>query len=422
MISFANPFWLYGLFGLLIPIGIHLLSRKEGKTIYIGSIRHLTDSDTAQFSSIRLNEFLLLLLRILLITIVVFILAGFSFNSKGNQSKQWLLIEKGIERDKAYSQTIDDLSSKGFEVRSLSDDFPVLSDSGSISPTKNYAELIHSLPSFVDTAVIMTYSYASAFKGEKPSLPRHVSWLTVDPPPVKIATNAVESGVDSVAVRVLTSNAFGSEFSNTTLAKSAFNKFPKTDTLEVNARDTINISIYASESFGYDSKIIQAALQAIANRTPHYLKIASQSKATEISPQTDFLFWLAEEPAPKTKVLLGYSRCTNTDLPLLLSSEHAVRFCPDLNFDWIITQHLTEENVLNESFTSTLATLILPSVDSKSFASFDHRILAADAVFSKSEVTRTHSSTERETKEPELAVLLFVVLLTERFIAYKRKQ
>src|SRR5687767_7801250 len=100
MIQFSNPMWLWGLSALLIPIGIHLLSRKEGKIINIGSVRHLRETDTARFSSIRLNEILLLVLRCLLLTLLVLLLAGTKVSVKGLSDRQWLVIEKDIEKEK----------------------------------------------------------------------------------------------------------------------------------------------------------------------------------------------------------------------------------------------------------------------------------------------------------------------------------
>ena len=52
-----NPIWLWGLTGLMIPVGIHLLSRREGKIIKIGSIRHLDETNSKQnFHSVYFRE------------------------------------------------------------------------------------------------------------------------------------------------------------------------------------------------------------------------------------------------------------------------------------------------------------------------------------------------------------------------------
>ncbi|NBP69377.1 MAG: hypothetical protein EBU52_11590, partial [Cytophagia bacterium] len=49
MITFSNPAMLWSLLGISIPIAIHLLSRKEGKVIPLGSIRYLEESPSQQF-------------------------------------------------------------------------------------------------------------------------------------------------------------------------------------------------------------------------------------------------------------------------------------------------------------------------------------------------------------------------------------
>ena len=42
--SFAHPLYLWTLLGLLVPIAIHLWSKKEAKTIKIGSVQLLSES------------------------------------------------------------------------------------------------------------------------------------------------------------------------------------------------------------------------------------------------------------------------------------------------------------------------------------------------------------------------------------------
>lgn len=70
--NFTQPLFLWTLAGAFIPIAIHLLSRKEGKVVKVGSLRHMEESNTSRFKSIRLNETLLLLARCLMITWLAF--------------------------------------------------------------------------------------------------------------------------------------------------------------------------------------------------------------------------------------------------------------------------------------------------------------------------------------------------------------
>src|SRR3990170_3028711 len=111
--QFTNPIWLWALTGLLIPIGIHLLSRTEGKIIKIGSIRHLEATSTKRFKSIRLNELILLTLRCLLIIAFALLLSGLHLPGVEKKSK-WLYVEKGLLHDPEFSFVIDSLRENGF--------------------------------------------------------------------------------------------------------------------------------------------------------------------------------------------------------------------------------------------------------------------------------------------------------------------
>src|SRR4051812_18737531 len=103
----ANPIFLWCLAGLAIPLTIHLLSRKEGKIVKLGSIRHVQESSTRQFRGIRLNEILLLVLRSALIVVFTLILSGLLF--PGARSTKWVVVEKGLEAQPRVTAAIDSL-------------------------------------------------------------------------------------------------------------------------------------------------------------------------------------------------------------------------------------------------------------------------------------------------------------------------
>lgn len=70
----ANTLYLIGLLGLLIPITIHLWSKKTRKKISFGSLQFLQATETTTMKTIRPNDLLLLILRIIIVTLVVAIL------------------------------------------------------------------------------------------------------------------------------------------------------------------------------------------------------------------------------------------------------------------------------------------------------------------------------------------------------------
>ena len=428
MISFANPIWLYGLLGLLVPIGIHLLSRKEGKTIYIGSIRHLTDSDTAQFSSIRLNEILLLILRLLLLTVLVFILAGFSFNLNTNDKKRWLVIEKGVEKEEQYKPLLDSLNTNGFEIHWLTSGLPKFKDSTTSVDELSYYKLLTDIELQADTAVVLSYGYANRFKGEKISLPAKVKWLSVEPRESSIVVQAVQIKGDSVITRLMNSNSTGTAFDYKRISNNNFEQVAKVDSLQLDSNDTIEIAIISDAEFDYDKKIIMASLRAIANNIPQKFNVLSFSKSEEFSGYPDFVFWLSDEQCTvKEATVIGYSMCNNSNLPVLISNEEVSKCTPIDNFDWIITKRLNEENALAESLSFQLAKILLknlPIYQNHKVAYADKRSFTAEAAFDNTSTTerRLPAKTVSAETEPPLFIVLFLLLIVERYVAFKRNQ
>lgn len=99
--SFANPIWLWGLFALLIPLAIHLLSKKQTQVLPFGSIRFLRESASSQSRSIQLSDVLLLILRLLLFILIITWLAGWISPEK-REKQNWLILGEGIDLPEAY--------------------------------------------------------------------------------------------------------------------------------------------------------------------------------------------------------------------------------------------------------------------------------------------------------------------------------
>src|SRR5690349_19974678 len=162
---FTNPIALAALAGILVPLAIHLLSRKEGKLIRIGSLRHLEETSTRQFKSIKLNEMVLLILRSLLIVWLSLLLCSIYLAAPSSGSG-WLLVEKGLYSDPGVQQLSDILKRQQYEVRSLSDGFPLIEDSIT-GQANNYFKLLHDLKNNKShgNVVIVSGSRIAAFKG-----------------------------------------------------------------------------------------------------------------------------------------------------------------------------------------------------------------------------------------------------------------
>jgi hypothetical protein len=218
--TFANPSYLWALTGVAIPLGIHLLSRKEGKVIRVGSIRHVEESNTSQFKSVRLNEILLLLLRMLLITLLALFMSGAQCSGPAS-TKKVAYVERGINAD----------SLKGYEVREL--------------PEGSYWSFVEDLNRSQSETVVISYSKIENFTGQRVSLNDNIRWITAEPSSKEYEALAWRTG-DSVFVRNARSDQQVTSFSTSM-------KMP--DSIRIIEPHTVSIKT--------DNEIVMAALDVL---------------------------------------------------------------------------------------------------------------------------------------------------------------
>jgi hypothetical protein len=129
MMKFGNPFFLFGLFALIIPIIVHLFNFRRFKKVYFSDISFLKEIKEQTQSKNKLKHYLVLLSRLLFITalvlafaqpyipfsnqikngnklISVFIDNSFSMNANGAQGRLLDVAKKAaIELAKGYKET-----------------------------------------------------------------------------------------------------------------------------------------------------------------------------------------------------------------------------------------------------------------------------------------------------------------------------
>jgi hypothetical protein len=418
--EFANPTWLWGLTGLLIPVGIHLLSRKEGRVVHIGSLRHLGESTTAQFKTLRLNEILLLLLRCLLLLLIVLWLAEMNFPSLTKSKSYWLVIEKGIEEIKIIKPLIDSLQQHGFESHILTESFPFIKDSSNLKPVHDYWALAEDLNSKnLDSIIIISYNRAENFRGERIGFPNKIKWINVEPTPQTRVIEATQISNDSIYVRKGNFNKevtfFETEKTNSNLPLKEIN---------ITKQDTITISIVADEKYEYDAGIIKASLQAIQNSTPNkiIIKIDNEEKSEENN--CDWLIWLSDKRVKKSKSkVIAFRNCTHQNLTLLMSATEASFECERIqNIEWVLTKRLTIDAVLKENFAVNLASIILPTSNKTLAANFDQRVMPEKMLWSALKSRALNLNSNKHIDQNYLILLALIILIAERMIAYKRNQ
>ncbi|CAN5454882.1 hypothetical protein BH09BAC3_BH09BAC3_15050 [soil metagenome] len=404
--QFLNPIFLWGLLGLFIPIGIHLLSRKEGKVIKLGSLRHLQETSTKQFKGIKLNELVLLSLRCLLIVIFCSLLSGLYWNSSG--TKKWILVEKGIESQN--NVLLDSLKDQGYELHWLSRGLPslTLKDTSGFTSEISYTQAIEDLNKRqVSEAIVFAKNNPTKFAGPRTSLPPGIRWISVASEPQDYTLFKLQFKTDSAVVRK----------GHTDYAQTAYadEKIGNASTKNEDLRE-INVALISDEHYQYDKKIMKVALEVIGAAFYYKLNVTEYTSVDQLKNDSlQWIIWLSDKAIPinSSKILALIERPAN-ELLIQRSPNH-----------WSITKRLTEETALNENLTLRLAELIMPGKDSlQKIANRHDRTMIPDSIAWSNELLKADTSTTLLSTpfSPWLMAILFLLLVIERTIAYHRNQ
>lgn len=400
--NFLNPAYLWALTALAVPLAIHLLSRKEGKTIRMGSLRHVRETPTRQFRSIRLNEYLLLVLRMIVLALLSFYLAGWYLDNFKDYSK-WLVVEPGLEQRNDLQPLFDSLTASGYEQRVLAPNFPEETKAGSI--TTDYASQLEELKKLpVEDVVVVATNKLTGFRGPRMSLPEHVKWVEVSTGSEEGNVRSVSLGRDSVITRKGMFRPEGTSFM-TIKAKGQGKE----------QRDTVRVVIVYDPEFETDKTVLEAVFRVIRKQSADVLDFKIVKRSGFKGPASDLLIWLSDTPPPKSAGgLLYMEKAEGADIVEKVDVGR-YRF----------TDRLNSEVATSRNLAVHLMGLLMHNEEAEiASVSMDKRVLPMRAAFG-SEESSTQASVlvkgNQRSTQYLLAALLFFFLL-ERFIAYQRNQ
>jgi len=161
-VSLLAPFALWGLLALALPVALHLRRRRVGRTVQVGSVRHLDSLPTAERRGLRLREPWLLLLRSAIVALVVFLLAGPMLDRPVREGRAVALVDSA-----ASSALIDSLGRGAALFVERIDD-----------PWRRVAELDDSLPDGLPLIVVASNNSAR-YAGPRPTVARAVTWIPI---------------------------------------------------------------------------------------------------------------------------------------------------------------------------------------------------------------------------------------------------
>lgn len=408
--QFANAIWLWGLAGLIIPIGIHLLSRKQGKVIKFGSIRHLDETSTRQFKAIRLNEFVLLAFRCLFIILLVLMLAQLQIDFFKKKNKL-LLVESGLEDDPKYLKLIDSMRSIGFQIRDLRK-YNNNTNSPAVENSKSdYWNILQQLKGESEV-VILSYSFVEGFKGKRIGLPEDIRWITAEPDSIEYDLDIVGLSNDSAIIRRGISHPDKTSFSNVIKTKQTIEGVIKPP-------NAISIAVVFDATYEYDKNILIAALQAINSSGSLKIVVDSMPISRYMPGTHTWTIWLSETTPPEVKnnfILLEENKMAQENLLLQTISKQ-----DEL---WWITTRLNEEIALREHLAVQLAMILQPQQKYEDRASeFDRRVLDEKIRWSSFDTKNVDQTrTSENAASTYICIAMLLVLCVERWLAFKRNQ
>jgi hypothetical protein len=472
LLTLLQPIWLLAATGTIVPIVIHLWHVKQGKTLKVGSLAFLQQSSKQQSTSLKITDWLLLLIRCLLIILLALLLAKPQWQStpKANTQKGWLVVaaNQPLTIYHACKSVIDSLLANNYELHLLQKGFPkfALADSNQLAndtlQAQAYWLLYQQLMATSANGYVFTDRQAQHFAGTATAINKRFKWLSYSSkdPANTWLINAYTTFNDSVMVNIGSSRTSGTTISNTTVAfKNGVSEGVllqgQNISLAAKPSDTIRIdtatqvmAIYAKEYIA-DAEYVKAALVAIKAYTKRKLQILVTSNEADLPKQMDWLFWLSDSPVSTTskannilayqagKTIVENTWLSHTDIGITkaISNHTDLPIWQDGRGNYLLTVNEQNPNnyklythfnpswndlVWHQQFPSLLAELLYkePMMDSQDKREIDANTLKPsienDGALQKIPTTITDIS-------QWIWLLAFVVLLAERWLSFTTK-
>lgn len=328
--TIQQPTYLWALLGLLVPLIIHLWSRKAGKTIKVGSVQWMIAAENTRLSSIRFNEVGLYLLRSFLVIVAVFILLDLSQQKPkkaDNLPTEWLLTEEAMLSHPVARAAIDSLQKKGCAIHLLKPQMPSVlpkqlaaikvssSTNSATAAGVDYWSFLRELntrPNAPKKVWILAPNTAQHFAGNRPQLSYEVQWLPLPTERSKVfLVDALELPNDSLWLSIGKSTNEGTLLLKERVKQQAtiqirdlpqlsvqnqqvsFANAPK-NRVPIRKPQAQNIQLVYDNAFALDQQYLTAALQAVGEYMGVEVKIKANKKL-DASFQTDWLMVLKKD-------------------------------------------------------------------------------------------------------------------------------
>ena len=429
--SFLNPTYLWALLGLAIPIAIHLWSKKEGKTIKIGSIKLLSEADSRQSSSISLNELLLLFLRLSIITLLVLAMAEPQIRRNTTNTPLTYIVEPSLINNEKFSPLIDSLSAKS-SIKLLQSGFPEFKADEfeeTNFKTPNYWQLAKDMETLrSDSIVVFTNAFVTGLNGKRPVVDKKIEWIILESenPKDQIAKAILKKDKVQLLSILNTSDNLSFKKENISLnntdinvsrdsIKIITNNQEKQLALEI--EEPLSIFVFYESKLAKEATYLEASFNAISKYLDRPIKIKKAQDTSTFDESKDmYLVWLSEKSTLKSASRLLSYKPDNLSNSMIVEGES--------KNEYYLTNTLNTENSIEERLTEQLLDWLNlhPELEEK-IKTLDKRVVSkAELLPIHKEVEETSTYIETLSISKWIWILLGLVLVVERIIASIRKQ
>ena len=434
--SFINPIWLYGLLGLSIPLLIHLWSKKEGKTIKVGSIQFFPESETRQSSKLHLNEIFLLILRSLIVALLVMLIAQPILISSKKRDRTTVLIAPNLLQDEQIGAVLDTILSGDYNVKLLTAGLPDYDADQTIHETDGdeYWQLMPEIENLAsDEIIVFANNSLASFKGKVPTSSKQLNWYAI--PPKNKVFQVLKATVFEGEYHVLLGE-FGEM--ETKVDRLTFTSQNEVDNLQfrsdngalqlkhisqenwvtIDEAELTNVSINYDEEFLVDAQLLAAAFRAIheTNGIPIQVDLVLISTEESASTNAEIQVWLTNKE-------VVYSNQGKTLIYSNIIYENSLIKLADLSNQYWLTRRLTVANMTTDDLPEELVQNLFQDDElNEQISALDQRTIAAQMIKPISVAAGTNGAKEQLAIPHYYWIIFMSLMAIERFVSSKRKQ
>ncbi len=421
--TFLQPTYLWALFAVALPLIIHLFNKGDVRTIKVGSIRYLKEQETKQTRQLKLNELLLLFLRMLLLALLVFALAEPTLTSQNKNVALTYVIEPSLLKEGHMKVLLEDAPDA--TLRLLAKGFPELDFENLPDTRTNYWQMAQELQQLdSDSIVVFSKAMLSGMKGIRPTISNKVHWIVMEEIVTTDSLVGASAANDGVLLHAVSGDNTYTDIKNEFIPKDQIT-YESDDSISLEymgvphklpvwSPDTVQVGLYYDIDFLKDKDFFSVAFEALTRYTQQPLTVTEVQDVDE--DKFDVSVWLKTSPAPD----LGGTVIRFQ--PDSLANGLIIETLQEHRFD--LTERLTIDNVLTGRLTQRLTQIVSTRPQLKeAVTSLDNRTMPTQeftpSIVALEPINKTQ---KRSSLNKWFWVVALLTLVAERITAKLRKQ